>query len=127
MKRLKFLAFLGLFFLLITPDVFAQAEVSFAGTIQFKDGDGGVFNSEESKTTITPSGNVVKTAHFQLPDGHFLIPKKGTNYLPVGLNYIDEYGEKHVLANYNIKVGKNGKFKVVLHLNGAGSIFPLGW
>ncbi|MEN8117673.1 MAG: hypothetical protein ABFS16_11880 [Bacteroidota bacterium] len=128
MKKLQLFTIVALVCILVpTQSIFAQAEIEFNNTITFLDGKGGKFKSISSKTTTTPSGNIVKTATFQLPEGHHLIPEKGKEYIPVGITITDGYGVKYLLINRNIKVGKSGEFKVVLHLNGAGSEFPNGW
>lgn len=128
MRNLRAILVIGLLcFLLPVKNTSAQAEVVFGNTITFYDEDRNPFPSIESKSIITPTGNILKTAVFQLPEGHNLIPEKGKNYIPAGLSVIDNNEEKQLLINYNVKVGKDGKFTIVLHLNSSGSIFPRGW
>lgn len=131
LKKMKTLMNSGLFVLLLMilspSNSFAQAEVVFDNTFTFVDKKGDVFESIESLSVVTPGGTILKSAVFQLPEGHELIPEKGKQYIPVGLKVVDINGEEQYLINYNIKVGKDGKFKTVLHLNGSGSVFPVGW
>lgn len=121
---LLLLLFMGILF---SFEAHAQAEIVLGNTYYFNDGEGGKFESIDSKTVTSPSGNVLKTITFKLPEGHFLVPQKGKEYVPVGIVSKDETGKVHAFINYNVKVGKSGEFKVVLHQNSAGYIYPLGW
>lgn len=79
--------------------------------------------SVSSKSTTTPSGNVVKTAIFQLPEGNFLIPAKGEKSIIATKLKVDGV----VLRDARVEVKKTGTFKVILHLNGSGTSSPGGW
>ncbi len=81
------------------------------------------FESITSKSIITPSGNVVKTAVFQLPEGNFLIPAKGEKSIIATRLEVDGI----VLRDARVEVKSSGRFKVTFHLNGSGTSSPLGW
>lgn len=128
MKRLRNLGLLVLLLTLVAATKsFAQAEVIFDNTFTFDDQKGGIFYSIESKSVLTPEGNILKTAVFKLPEDHFLVPETGVKSIGVGLTVVDIYGEEHYLVNYNIKIHKDGTFKIILHLNKSGEVFPRGW
>jgi len=77
MKRLRNLGLLVLLLTLVAATKsFAQAEVIFDNTFTFDDQKGGIFYSIESKSVLTPEGNILKTAVFKLPEDHFLVPEK---------------------------------------------------
>lgn len=125
MKKLHLLfLFLFVYTLCTTQNAYAQAEVSFDNIIYFTDADGNVFESVNSKTTLTPSGSIVKKATFQLPEDHDLVPPKGKNYIAIRIKTVDIFGEEHYLYDWNVSIGKSGEFKVVLHLNGSGAHTP---
>lgn len=125
MKKINFL-----FFVLFIIGIFgsfnamSQAEVVFGNTVVFKDKKGGVFECISSKTTMTPSGNIVKTATFQLPENHYLVPEKWTTYIAGIIKETNVFGEEVVMIDFNVAIHRNGKFKVEYHSNGAGNIFP---
>lgn len=102
----------------------SQAEVIFDNVITFKDANGDIFESINSKTTLSASGNIVKTATFQLPKGHYLIPEKGVKYIGARVKETNIFGELVVMYDYRVAIDKNGKFKITVHSNGAGTIFP---
>jgi hypothetical protein len=125
MKKIKF-AFL-LFFscsIILSLETFAQAEVVFGNEVAFYDYDKEPHISISSKTTLTPSGNIVKTADFQLPEGHELIPEKGKNFVAAKITSVDIEGNVVVMYDVNIGIDKTGKFSITYHSNGAGTISP---
>lgn len=79
--------------------------------------------SVSSKSVVTPAGNVVKTATFQLPEGNFLIPGKGEKSI-IAVN-LDVDGV--TLRDARVEIKKSGTFKVILRMNGSGTASPLGW
>lgn len=125
MKNLKLFIF-SIFActLFLSFDANAQAEVIFNSDIVFKDGQGGEFHSISSKTTLSPSGNIVKTAYFELPEGHILIPKSGKKFVAAKITGKDIDGNEVDMYDINIGIDKRGKFKITYHSNGAGTIFP---
>ena len=102
----------------------SQAEVIFDKVVTFKDKNGGVFESIDSKTTLSPSGNIVKTATFKLPQGHSLVPEKGVNYIGARIKETNILGQLVTMSDLMVAINKNGMFKITLHSNGAGTIFP---
>ena len=125
MKKIKFvflLVFVSTLFLSFTAN--AQAEVIFDSDIIFKDGQGEVFYSISSKTTLTPSGNIVKTADFKLPEDHYLVPDKGKNYIATWIKATDYLGNEVVMIDYNVTIDKSGYFTIKYHSNSAGTTFP---
>lgn len=103
----------------------AQAEVVFGKEVVFYDKQKEPHVSISSKTTLTPSGNIVKTAYFQLPEGHILIPKSGKNFVAAKITSEDIEGNEVDMYDINIGIDKRGKFKITYHSNGAGTIFPV--
>ena len=103
----------------------SQAEVIFDKVIIFKDGEGSIFPSISSKTTLSPSGNIVKTANFQLPKKHYIVPEKGKYYFIVKITETDIMGNQIKMYDCNVSIDKSGEFKIIYHSNGAGNIFPL--
>jgi hypothetical protein len=118
------------FLLVLVSSVFhpfhakAQAEVIFDSDIIFKDGHGEVFHSISSKTTLAPSGNIVKTADFKLPEDHDLVPEKGKSYIATWIKATDYLGNEVVMIDYNVTIDKSGYFTIKYHSNCAGTIFP---
>ena len=90
----------------------------------FYDKDKKPHYSIHSKTTLSPSGNIVKTAVFQLPQGHSLIPENGKNFIAAKIISADIFGNEEMMFDINIGVDKTGKFKITYHSNGAGTITP---
>lgn len=126
MKKLHVLSLLLFVFALCTVhSTYGQAEVVFDKSVYFKDfATGESYESIDSKTTLTPSGNIVKKASFQLPGDHRLVPDKGKKYITVVMKTVDINGIEKILADLDVAIGKSGKFQVVLHLNGSGEITP---
>lgn len=130
MKALKFI-FIAIFVLStsVAKEATAQAIVVHDAELTFnvphpnRDDAKIELISLSSKTTITPSGNIVKTATFQLPDDNFLIPEKGTKTIIVGKLTVDGVQ----LRDERVEIKKSGKFKVTFHMNGAGTASPVGW
>lgn len=130
MKSLK-LVFFAVFVLTVfaVNDAAAQAIVIHDSELTFyvphpNRGDATMdLKSISSKTTITPSGNIMKTATFQLPDDNFLIPEKGTKTIIVGKLTVDGV----LLRDERVDVKKSGKFSITLHSNGSGTSSPKGW
>ncbi len=79
--------------------------------------------SISSKSVVTPNGNVVKTATFQLPEGNFLIPGKGEKSI-IAVN-LDVDGI--ILRDARVEIKSSGTFKVTFHMNGSGTVSSRGW
>jgi hypothetical protein len=105
-------------------EAIAQAEIIIGNEVVFYDQDKVPHSSVSSKTTLNPSGNIVKTANFQLPKGHVLIPAKGKNFVAAKITSVDIDGNEVTMYDINIGIDKTGKFKITYHSNGAGSVFP---
>mgnify|MGYP000415733920 CR=1 FL=1 len=125
MKKFK-LIFLLIFVssLFLTVKTYAQAEIVIGKEVVFYDKDKNPHSSISSKTTLTPSGNIVKTAYFQLPDKHDLIPEKGKTFVAAKITSADIDGNEVTMYDINIGIDKTGKFKITYHSNGAGTVFP---
>ena len=102
----------------------AQAEIIFDNVVTFDDRNGGIFESIDSKTTLSPSGNITKTVTFQLPQDNYLVPEKGVNYISGRIKQTNINGELVVMYDIWVEIPKSGKFKLVLHSNGSGNVFP---
>lgn len=130
MIKLRAILIIGLLcFLLPVKNSFAQAEV-------IKDGDNFVFVYNEigadddttrwetsnyaSKSTISGSGNIVKTLYYQLQDDH---PLMGYTFV-FGASFT--IGDAK-LVDERVFMKKDGSFKVTIHSNGAGTRLPIGW
>lgn len=107
----------------------------------FTDRDGTTFYSTRSRTVKLPSGFILKTASFQLPEDHPIVPEKGTKIIAMRfvLSYLtDESGEPilddegnkiplEFITDEKVDINHKGKFNVSMHLNGAGHSLPVGW
>ncbi|WP_319482823.1 hypothetical protein [uncultured Draconibacterium sp.] len=130
MKKLRAILVIGLLcFLLPVKNSSAQAEV-------VKNGDSYVFVYNEigsdddttrwetsnyaSKSTISASGNIVKTLYYQLQDDH---PFMGYSFI-FGASF--NVGDAK-LVDEMVFLKKDGSFKVTIHSNGAGTRLPFGW
>lgn len=127
--------------ILYSKETKSQAVVVMNSRMVFTDGDGVIFNSIRSKTVTLPSGFILKTASFQLPEDHPLVPKKSTRIIGIRfiLSYemdenneplLDEDGNmipKEFITDEKADINHKGKFNVTLHLNGAGNYLPIGW
>jgi hypothetical protein len=102
---------------------YSQAIVNNDYSLIFDDRKGGEFKSVNAKIVLNPAGNIQITATFQLPKGHFLVPKSGTKTIGVKQTTNDIYGEPHVLWCIT-NINSSGRFSVNYHLNGAGTVFP---
>lgn len=130
MKALKFI-FIATFVItvFVAKDASAQAIVTHDDELTFyvphpnRNDEKKEFVSISSRTTITPAGNIVKTATFQLPEDNFLVPEKGTKTIII--TRLDVAGVK--LSDERVDIKKSGKFKVTFHMNGAGTASPKGW
>lgn len=129
MKTINVL-FLVSLFCFIANQSFAQAEVtrddkvySFKYLEDVKKGKDilWVTQSHGTKTTISSSGNILKTIYFQLEDDHPLMGMK----LIIGIRLMLDDGT--IASDEKVEIKKNGSFSVVFHSNGAGSALPLGW
>ena len=131
MKNLRAILIIGLLcFLLPVKNSFAQAEV-------VKNGDSYTFVFNEdvkkgkdirwettnyaSKSTISSSGNIVKTLYFQLQDDH---PLMGQTFVFGARIKVDD---DVYLIDEMVDLKKDGSFQVNIHLNGAGTRLPVGW
>lgn len=74
-----------------------------------------------SHTTITPSGNIVKYVYFQLQDDH---PLMGQNFIFAARIKLEN---GTYLVDERVKLNSDGRFKITVHLNGAGTNLPVGW
>lgn len=134
MKKITTLALLGLLLMFVVPQtISAQAIVEKdADTYKF------VYNEivkkkkkekeitwetqcSSSMTTISPSGNLVKMLYFQLQDNH---PLMGTNKI-FGIRVKLDDGT--YLVDERVELKRDGRIKVTVHLNGAGTRLPIGW
>lgn len=128
MKTFKAFAFLFIVFTL-------NPNLSFAQATSVKDTPFGLINSKgeiivesyASKTTITNSGNIFIEIFFQFPENHPAIPTSGKKLIEVGLEVEMHGGGTIKLTDEKVEIHKSGKFKVSLHLNGAGTNLPIGW
>ena len=103
----------------------AQAEIIFDNVVTFKDSTiDGYFESINSKTILSPFGNITKTATFQLPKDNYLVPERGLNYIIARVKKTNIDGEEEVMYDAWVEIPKNGRFKIVVHSNGAGNKFP---
>lgn len=131
MERLRAVLIISLLcFLLPVKNSFAQAEV-------VKDGDkySFVYNEDvkkgkdirwettnhSSKSTISSSGNIIKTLYFQLQDDH---PLMGQTFIFGARIKVDD---DVYLVDEKVDLKKDGSFQVTLHRNGAGARLPVGW
>ncbi len=140
MKTLAFLILLG-FGLCYSFEAKSQAVTIHDNVMTFTDGKGDTFYSTRSKTIELPSGFILKTASFQLPEDNYLVPDKGTHL--IGMRFIlsyltDEYGNPllddedkpipdEFITDEKVDINHKGKFNVTMHLNGAGHFLPIGW
>ncbi len=133
MKRLRNLGLVVLLLTLATATKsFAQAEVNFEGTVTLSihhpgpDDPWTTIESTGYKTTLTPSGNLVKTIYFTIPEGNYKIPEKGKSYIGVRLPFTyDENGDPETyLVDSNVMINKRGELKILLHDNGSGIETP---
>jgi len=110
----------------------SQAEVDFSKTLTVliphpnKDSDKIPVTATSYTTILTPSGNITKVALFQLPEGNYLIPKNGMNYISLThpLTYDEEGKVIEFMVDDNVKINSKGEFRVRFHSNGAGNVFP---
>lgn len=73
-----------------------------------------------SRSTLSASGNIVKTLYYQLQDDH---PFMGYSFI-FGASFT--VGDAK-LVDEMVFLKKDGSFKVTIHSNGAGNRLPLGW
>ncbi|MCK3683668.1 hypothetical protein [Maribellus sp. YY47] len=131
MKKLAFLFLLG-FVLMFSYKAKSQAEVDFSKTLTVwlpvskGSADKEPFVAQSYTTVLSASGNITKIACFQLPEGHFLIPKNGMNYIALThpLTLDDEGKVTAYMVDDNVKINSKGEFRVRFHSNGAGNVFP---
>lgn len=112
--------------LLFSQHIYPQTVVNNDYSLIFSDKMGGEFKSINAKIIKTPAGNIQITATFQLPKGHFLVPKTGTKTIGVNQETTDLYGDTHLLW-FITKINSSGRFTVNYHLNGAGYVFPAAY
>lgn len=126
-SKILLLIVFGTFFALQS---YAQAEVTknediykFKYYEKIKKNKGILWETESSstQTVISSSGNVLKTIYFQLQDDH---PLMGLNLI-ISIRVRLEDGT--LIADEKVEIKESGKFKVSLHLNGAGTNLPIGW
>ncbi|HOI50012.1 MAG TPA: hypothetical protein PK167_11960 [Prolixibacteraceae bacterium] len=109
-------------------EVQAQAVVITRHTIYFYDKYGVEFASEQAKSVVSASGNILKTAIIQLPEGHYLIPASGIKAIRARIKVLNDVtGEMVTLTDEMALVTRNGELKISFHLNGAGASLPNGW
>ncbi|HYQ57637.1 MAG TPA: hypothetical protein VEP89_09855 [Draconibacterium sp.] len=135
MNKLRAIFIIGLLcFLLPAKNSFAQAEVvkdgdnyTFVYYEKVKKGNGnGCYlrwetTNYNSKSTISPSGNIVKTLYYQLQDDH---PLTGQTMVFGARIKVDD---DVYLIDEMVDLKKDGSFQVNIHLNGAGARLPVGW
>jgi hypothetical protein len=102
----------------------SQAEVIFDNVVTFTDGNGEVFESIDSRITLSASGKIMKTATFQLPQDNYLVPEKGISYIGAIVKQTNVFGEEVIMYDVWVEITKSGRFKLVVHSNGAGVNFP---
>ena len=111
----------------------SQVVVVHDQNMTFTDADGAIHHSIRSKSITLPSGFLLKTATFQLPQDNNLVPDKGTKVIGMRfvLEYTDDENDKMIpikfITDEKVDINHKGKFNVVMHLNGAGSSLPIGW
>lgn len=105
---------------------FSQSLVNNDYSLFFYDKSGEKFESQSAKFVLTPSGNIMVSATFKLPNGHPLVPEKGVKTIVVRQFVTDIFGEEHALYCIT-NINSAGIFSVNYHLNGAGNLFPNGW
>ncbi len=131
MKKITFL-FLVSFVVMFAYKAKAQAVVDFSKTLTLqiphpeRDSPKIEIEALSYTTVVSPSGNITKIAHFQLPDGNFLIPKNGMNYITLThpLTFDDQGNTIDFMVDDNVKINRKGEFRVRFHSNGAGNVFP---
>lgn len=131
MKKITFLFFLC-FVMMLSFKAKSQAEVDFSKTLTVfiphpnRDSDKVPVTATSYTTILTPEGNITKIALFQLPEGNYLIPKNGMNYISLThpLTADDEGNVIDFMVDDNVKVNSKGEFRVRFHSNGAGNVFP---
>jgi len=115
----------------IAKEASAQAIVVHGNTFTFNDYKTGVvFESISSKSVVAPNGTMYKSATFQLPEGHELIPAKGAKRIisvGLGIDYDDDGNVDVRLKDARVDIKKTGEFKISFHLNGSGGYGPKGW
>lgn len=125
-KKVIVTSMLLLSIFLFSQHVYPRALVNNNYSLIFEDGKGGEFKSINAKIVRNPAGNIHITATFQLPKGHFLVPKTGTKTIGVNQTTTDINGESHVQWCIT-KINSSGRFTVNYHLNGAGYVFPAAY
>lgn len=131
MKKIIFL-FVVSFVLMFANEARSQAVIDFSKTLTLQiphpDRDSPKIEIEALSytTVVSPSGNITKIAHFQLPDGNFLIPKNGMNYIALThpLTFDDTGKAVDFMVDDNVKINSKGEFRVRFHSNSAGNVFP---
>lgn len=83
------------------------------------------YPSISGKFIMTPGGNIMITASFQLDERSGLIPDKGVNTIAV--KYVFQGTEEEHELLYIVNIPPSGRFTINYHLNGAGDFFPNGW
>jgi len=132
MKTLTFFILLGIG-LCFSFEAKSQAVTITDNVMSFTDKYDVTFYSIRSRTIELPLGYIVKTASFQLPKDHYLVPDKGTTI--IGLRYVlsyttDDDGNQipdEFITDEKVDITHNGRFNVTMHLNGAGHFLPIGW
>lgn len=116
--------------LLILSGIFLSEKAEAQATVDNSFGmvlleDGLEYPSLSGKFIMTPGGNIMITASFQLDERSKLIPEQGVNTIVV--RYLFQgTGEENVLL-YIVNIPPSGRFTINYHLNGAGDFFPNGW
>ncbi|MFV0592291.1 MAG: hypothetical protein ACK5M7_12965 [Draconibacterium sp.] len=131
MKKITIL-FVLCFAMMFSFEAKSQAEVDFSKTLTvwLPVSEGSAekepFTAKNYTTVLSASGNITKIAHFQLPEGHFMIPKNGINYIALShpLAFDDTGKVTEYMVDDNVKVNNKGEFRVRFHSNGAGNVFP---
>lgn len=109
-------------------EVQAQAVVITHHTIYFYDKYGVEFASAQAQSVVSASGNILKIAVIQLPEGHYLIPASGIKVIRARIKVLNDVtGEMVTLTDEMALITRNGELKINFHLNGAGASLPNGW
>lgn len=125
-RKLTTMLFLFIAFFSFNKQVYSQSFVNKDYKLVFFDKAGGKFESYSANFVATPTGNILISATFQLPKGHFLVPDKGVATIAVRQFATDIFGEEQVLFCIT-NINSSGRFSVSYHMNGAGNLSPNGW
>jgi hypothetical protein len=129
MKTLKILAFLCVMLSFATNDVKAQALVVKGNTWYWDTYwvglNGSSYQTTESHTVITPSGNFLTKITFKLNVNDPLVPAKGVNKLWLPLYYWNwDLGIFYYAVDTEVIITSNGNCQMQYLVNGSGYVKP---